>query len=402
MHIIRSNRTRQGDDRRERRHGPQVGACHGNVLQFPPTKALPLSQGKQASPRLPTVSIIIPVHRAGKHFLSCLEAIAKMSEPPDELIVVADGEPEETCRLAKTFGAVVLRTSTPRGPARARNLGAMRASGEILLFIDSDVRVKNDTVLRVKRFFASNPEYDAMIGSYDDDPGAPNFFSQYKNMTHHWVHQHARNEASTFWGACGAIRRGVFMDSNGFDGSFTRPSIEDIELGYRLKHSGHRIRLKKNIQVTHLKEWRVTTLLRSDLLDRAVPWTRLLLRQKSIPRDLNLNLANRLSTMLIFVAISMGLIGAGLGISSAWTPLLLIPAVLCLLLVILLNRGMYAFFLARKGAPFTAAAMMWHWFSFLYSGVAFLWCLAEHRLGSLASRLKRRGAIRNVSERING
>jgi GT2 family glycosyltransferase len=387
MYIIRGNRVRQGDDQRERRQGPHGGAVHGNVLPFPQARSLPFHQGEQSSPKLPTVSMIIPVHRAGEQFLSCLEAIASLVEPPDELIVVADGEPEKTCRLAKTFGAVVLRTSAPRGPARARNLGAMRASGDILLFIDSDVMVKSDTVHRVKRFFAAHPEYDAMIGSYDDEPGAQNFFSQYKNMTHHWVHQHARNEASTFWGACGAIRKGVFMETGGFDDSFARPSVEDIELGYRLRRLGRRIRLKKNIQVTHLKEWRLASLLRSDLFDRAIPWTRLLLNQKAIPRDLNLNLANRLSTMLIYLGLSLG-IGAAFFSSSAWAPMLLSATVICLLLLILLNRRMYGFFLTRKGALFTAGAMVWHWFSFLYSGAAFLWCLAEHRLGSLASVLK--------------
>jgi hypothetical protein len=55
-----------------------------------------------------------------------------------------------------------------------------------------------------------------LIGSYDDAPGANNFLSQYKNLFHHYTHQTGSEEASTFWGACGAIRRDVFLDGRWF------------------------------------------------------------------------------------------------------------------------------------------------------------------------------------------
>ena len=70
--------------------------------------------------------------------------------------------------------------------------------------------------------------------------------SQYRNLLHHFVHQHGNSEASTFWAGCGAIRRSVFEEMGGFDEQrFPTPSIEDIELGYRLRQAGHRILLDK-------------------------------------------------------------------------------------------------------------------------------------------------------------
>jgi glycosyltransferase involved in cell wall biosynthesis len=324
------------------------------------------------------LSLIIPVHNADRYFRDCLEAIQQSRTPPHELIVVADGEPDETCRLAERFGARVIRTASPQGPARARNLGANAAQGELLFFIDADVLIKRDTIRQVQTFFVAHPEYDAMIGSYDDTPGQANFLSQYKNMTNHFVHQHSLEEATTFWGACGAIRRSVFLEAGGFDESYRTPSIEDIEFGYRLKGAGRRIFLNKSIQVTHLKRWETGSLLRADIFQRAVPWSRLLLTMKSMPRDLNLSMGNRLSVVLVFLSIL-------LGAASFFMPWSSLGAGLCLIPLGIINRKFYAFFLRRKGVLFTAASLIWHWFSFFYSGVAFGWIWAMHIIHTVAS-----------------
>ncbi len=54
-------------------------------------------------------------------------------------------------------------------------------------------------------FVSEEPDLAAVFGSYDDEPAAPNFLSQYKNLFHHFVHQQGSAEASTFWSGCGAI-----------------------------------------------------------------------------------------------------------------------------------------------------------------------------------------------------
>ena len=80
-----------------------------------------------------------------------------------------------------------------------------------------------------------------------------------------------KEDASTFWSACDAIRRNVFMAMKNFDEGYDQPSIEDIELGYRLKQTGHKIRLCKGLQIKHLKRWNIVSLLKSDFFDRALP-----------------------------------------------------------------------------------------------------------------------------------
>ena len=180
---------------------------------------------------VPTVSVIIPVHNGGDKFRRCLLSVKALRTSPAEVIVVADGNSDGSWKLAEEFDMRVLKRPVSGGPARARNLGAQHAKGDILFFIDADVTVPDDTIEQVLNSFQNDPELDALIGSYDDEPFESNFLSQYKNLLHHYVHQTSNKEASTFWGACGAIRRDVFVKMGGFDKGYRRPFHRRYRIG---------------------------------------------------------------------------------------------------------------------------------------------------------------------------
>ncbi|MFB3776150.1 MAG: glycosyltransferase family 2 protein [Bryobacteraceae bacterium] len=294
-----------------------------------------------------SVSVIIPVYNSAAHLRTCLTHLAQWPAGPLELIVVDDGSTDDSAEVARSFGAVVLSTGGRRGPARARNIGARVARGEILFFIDSDVCVHPDTLERVRRDFGEHPELDALIGSYDSTPQSPDFISQYKNLMHSYVHQRGRLQACTFWSGCGAIRRKVFLEHAGFDESYERPAIEDIELGYRLRQAGRNMVLDKDLQVTHLKHWTFWSLLKTDVLDRGIPWTELILRDRYMPNDLNLELSQRVSVALAFL-----LVGLALAATVLWNGLFLTP--LLALLVFLLAAYWLEF---ASGRPSLTAAV---------------------------------------------
>jgi glycosyltransferase involved in cell wall biosynthesis len=316
------------------------------------------------SPDKPTISVIIPVHNGGENFRRCLSALTEAEPPPDEVIVIADGDTEDSGRLAEGFGVQVLITPTPGGPARARNLGARAARGDVLFFVDADVTVSPDVMDKITAAFRREPDIAAVFGSYDDAPAATNFLSQYKNLFHHYVHQTAREEASTFFGACGAIRCDVFLALGGYDKCYREPAIEDIELGYRLKQAGHRIRLCKALQVKHLKRWDVVSLLKADFFCRALPWTELILRDRCFINDLNLRLSSRASVMLTY-----GLLGALVGVW--WWPGSLAIVGVLIVSLLALNAPLYRFFQRKRGLWFAAQTIPWHWFYYFYSGLAF-------------------------------
>jgi glycosyltransferase involved in cell wall biosynthesis len=317
------------------------------------------------------ISVIIPVYNGGACFRACLLSVTAAGPPPTEVIVIGDGDTDGSSQFAEELGAMVLRFPSPGGPARARNLGASHAKGEILFFVDADVTIPPDTVDRIRTIFQREPEIAALIGSYDDGPGDAHFLSQYRNLLHHYVHQHGREEASTFWGACGAIRRDVFLAMGGFDETYIKPSIEDIELGYRLKKAGHSIRLCKSLQVKHWKRWTVQSMLRADVFQRALPWTQLLHRNGGFVNDLNIDVSGRASVILTF-----GLLGALF--LSPWQTSFLFGAGTMGLVLFSLNIRLYRFFFEKRGLKFTAQVIPWHWMYFLYSGAAFAVGTARH------------------------
>jgi GT2 family glycosyltransferase len=320
-----------------------------------------------------SVSVVIPVYNGGESFRQCLASLAAAMPQPDEIIVVADGDTDGSWRLAKEFAAKVLRLPTCGGPARARNRGAAAASGDIIFFVDADVAIAPDAVSQVARAFEQYPHLAAVIGSYDDAPGAKNFLSQYKNLLHYYTHQTANEEGFTFWGAVGAIRRDIFLSVGGFDESYRLPSVEDIELGYRLKRAGHQIRLCKTLQGKHLKNWGVVSLLRADFFYRAIPWTALILRDRTLPNDLNLGLSSRLSVILTYLlVITLA--------ASCWLPSLLPIAAIVISPLLALNAPLYRFFRRKHGLAFALWTIPWHWLYYFYGGLAFTIGVIRHLL----------------------
>ena len=327
-----------------------------------------------------TISVIIPVHNGGENFRRCLSSLKEAFPPANEIIVVADGDTDDSWKLAEAFDAQVLRIPVRRGPAHARNLGAKVARGDILFFIDADVVLPPDAIGKIIDVFQRQSDLVALFGSYDDSPGANNFLSQYKNLLHHYIHQNACEEASTFWGACGAVRRDVFIMFDGFDECYRQPSIEDIELGYRIKMGGYKIQLLKTLQAKHLKHWSIASLLKSDFFHRALPWTQLILRDRNFINDLNLQTSSRISVILTY-----GFLAALAG-GYWWHGSFAFASVLALLLLTI-NMELYKFFLRKRGLWFMTQTIPWHWLYYFYSGLAFVIGMGQY----LFSRRKSSG-----------
>jgi glycosyltransferase involved in cell wall biosynthesis len=276
-----------------------------------------------------SLSAVVPATDAPATLSECVDAIRGAVVTPEELIVVD--------------------APAGVGPATARNIGARRATGDVIVFVDSDVVVHADVFERIRATFGADPALTAVFGSYDDDPRAPGLVSEFRNLLHHHVHQSAPGPATTFWAGIGAVRRDAFLAIGGFDErSFPRPSIEDVELGMRLVDSGARIVLDPLLQGKHLKRWTFEGMIRTDFAARGAPWVELLLSRGSGSSALNLGWRHRISA-----AASLALLVTS---SRRRVP----PSMALLALILILNHSFYRMLLRRRGPVFAAAALPLH------------------------------------------
>ena len=309
-------------------------------------------------------SVIVPFHR---NLTLLRRVLAPFRDRPGsvEVVIAADGATEDWRPLADACGAGSVVLPVRSGPAAARNRAAEVARGSVLLFVDADVVAAPDVLACVAAAFEADSGAAAVFGAYDDTPEATAFVSQYRNLSHRYVHCTTQREARTFWAGLGAVRTEAFRRVGGFDESFRRPCVEDIEFGYRLGDAGYRIFVDPGIRGKHLKRWTFTSSLRSDIWDRGIPWTQLLLRVGS--RQTELNLTRRLRLSVVVAYLTVLLLAAAIVRPAA---LLLAGGALVALLA--LNWPYYCYFARVRGVWFAMRVVPLHFVHHLCNGLSFV------------------------------
>ncbi|EKD57826.1 MAG: hyaluronan synthase-like protein [uncultured bacterium] len=107
------------------------------------------------------ISIVTPVYNEEKVIKRCLQSLLSQSYKPMEIILVDDGSSDRTLRIISNFNPSSTKSRRGRefpisnfqlleqnhkGPGSARNLGASKAHGEILVFVDADMTFDRDFI----------------------------------------------------------------------------------------------------------------------------------------------------------------------------------------------------------------------------------------------------------------
>jgi cellulose synthase/poly-beta-1,6-N-acetylglucosamine synthase-like glycosyltransferase len=85
-----------------------------------------------------TVTVVIPAYNAERTLGKVLDALSAQTHTVDEVIVVDDGSTDGTAELAARHGAVVVHTDGSGFAGAARNRGWDEATGDVVVFLDSD------------------------------------------------------------------------------------------------------------------------------------------------------------------------------------------------------------------------------------------------------------------------
>ena len=101
---------------------------------------------------MPAVSVVIPAYNEERHIKKCIESLLTQNFNDIEIIVVDNGSRDHTAQLVEELakehpGRVgLIRLDRNLGPGGGRNLGALHANGEILVFVDADMTFPPDYI----------------------------------------------------------------------------------------------------------------------------------------------------------------------------------------------------------------------------------------------------------------
>jgi glycosyltransferase involved in cell wall biosynthesis len=105
----------------------------------------------------PTVSVVIPCFDQGHYLREALQSVLAQTLPPAEIVVVDDGSTDNTAAIAREYSKVRCIHQRNRGLASARNAGATHTTGEHIVFLDADDRLKPDALAIGLRELVAHP-----------------------------------------------------------------------------------------------------------------------------------------------------------------------------------------------------------------------------------------------------
>lgn len=209
------------------------------------------------------VSVVVPSYNAAKTLRACLSAAFDQTYRPIEVIVVDDASTDDTARIAAEFPCRLIRQPANRGVSAARNLGAARAAGQILFFLDSDVGLVPDAVANAVALLRADPGCGLVFGVYDKEPLIDDGPVETCRSLHlHSVLTRAAGVTSTAVFALAAMPRGVFDEIGPFDEDLR--AAEDDDYAERLLPR-YRIRLADTVVGRHDEADRLLPLLGEQL-----------------------------------------------------------------------------------------------------------------------------------------
>jgi glycosyltransferase involved in cell wall biosynthesis len=224
---------------------------------------------------MPKVSIVIPTYNSARYLGETLESIFNQSYQNYEIIVVDDGSTDDTKNILEPFAdkIVYIYQENSGAPAKPRNVGISRSSGDYISIFDSDDIMAPFKIERSIAFLNSYPDLGMIFNNFIKF----NDFGQYpephlNSNQHFWRLKKTRvgndefvipkKEAfeglfySNYIGTSGVVvPKRVFEEIGWFDESVSKGGLEDRDMWFRITKNfdigflnivGHRYRVRSN------------------------------------------------------------------------------------------------------------------------------------------------------------
>lgn len=196
----------------------------------------------------PKVSVIIPTYNRAKFVCESIESVLGQTFEDFELIVVDDGSDDGTKELLEQYrsdGRFKYFYQSNRGRSAARNAGISASSGEWLIFLDSDDRLKPDAIRTFLSRTQEFPEADVVVGRAEYiDAASKRIEGPYgpageKPAKGFFRRPYLRVLRDLFFSNGNSIVRAKFIKENGilFDPAFS--ASEDTDFAQRIAVRGN-------------------------------------------------------------------------------------------------------------------------------------------------------------------
>ena len=197
------------------------------------------------------ISVIIPTLNEEKYLPACLESLEKQTIKPDEVIVVDSNSPDRTREIAKEHGCKVINKVC--NIATARNIGVKASRGDILVFLDADTVIPEGWIERSLKFLSSPKIIGYMcLPDYSGLRGKQWLYCKLMRFWH--VFSRIKLPISGVCAVGFAVKREAFEEVGGFDEKIDVG--EDTDLEFRLRKTGKRIIIDKEIKCTlNFRRW---------------------------------------------------------------------------------------------------------------------------------------------------
>lgn len=222
-----------------------------------PTKYLNLMGGFEIATKDYLVSVVIPTYREEQNIERCLQSIRRQvfEKGRIEAIVVDSNSPDNTRIIAQKYADTVVELKD-RGVSKARNVGAKRAKGKLLLFLDADTVLDSKFLAEIYEIFA-NSNVVCIVGTM----ASLERFGTVDNLFN-FLHYDLVNVVSAltsrlgfplFSAVCLACRKSVFQRVGGFDEGLA--VAEDLIFSLRMGKVGKCLVSKRARAYTSLRRF---------------------------------------------------------------------------------------------------------------------------------------------------
>ncbi|CAN5416802.1 glycosyltransferase [soil metagenome] len=185
-------------------------------------------------------SVIIPTFNGAQKIVAALTSLEKQTFRDFEVVIVIDGSTDNTesvvQRFKASFSNFIIRVTRNGGRAAAKNEGAIISNGNLLIFVDDDLRLFENAIERHINHQLEHPD-EIIFGHLEMDPEKVkqnDFWNYRRTVESSW--RHDQNGIVTFnnYGITSAnlsLSKQVFEQIGGFDS--TLRDCEDFDFGIR-------------------------------------------------------------------------------------------------------------------------------------------------------------------------